>query len=199
MKRRFPITGSPKRRLGEKGGSLEQNGTGNLSGAGYVNRSGRGLQFTGILRQAAIGALPAFRPVSVEDKYRYDYLWIGERPSGHNLVPNHTSAWDKRWAKSYGGFDDPNPGSRRNYIPVKFTPRQNPFYCALPYNDKAHTGHRPEAPQVVPWFKYAYQGPAVSTCKDRWIAICKGNPIAYAQWEDAGPFRTDHSQYRFGR
>src|SRR5881394_1772713 len=50
--------------------------------------------------------------------------------------------------------------------PVKFTPRQNPFYCALPYNDKEATGHRPEAPRVVPWFKEAYQGPAVSTCKD---------------------------------
>ena len=85
-----------------------------------------------------------------------------------------------------------------NYIPVKFTPQQNPFYCALPYNDKAHTGHRPEAPRVVPWFKEAYQGPAVSTCKDRWVAIRKGNRIAYAQWEDAGPFRTDHWQYVFG-
>jgi hypothetical protein len=125
-------------------------------------------------------------------------FWIGERPSGHNLVPNHTSAWDKRWAKSYGGFDDPNPGSRRNYVPVKFTPRQNPFYCALPYNDKAHTGHRLEASRVVPWFQEAYEGPAVSTCKDRWIAIRKGNRIAYAQWEDAGPFRTDHWQYVFG-
>ena len=88
--------------------------------------------------------------------------------------------------------------SRRNYVPVKFTPRQNPFYCALPYNDKARTGHRPEAPRVVPWFQEAYQGPAVSTCKDRWIAIRKGDRIAYAQWEDAGPFRTDHWQYVFG-
>src|SRR5881296_1171237 len=125
-------------------------------------------------------------------------FWIGEQPGGNNLVPNRTSAWDKRWTKNYGGFDDPNPTHRSNYIPVKFTPRQNPFYCALPYNDKAHTGHRSEAPRVVPWFKEAYQGPAVSTCKDRWVAIRKGNRIAYAQWEDAGPFRTDHWQYVFG-
>ncbi len=39
---------------------------------------------------------------------------------------------------------------------------------------------------------------AVSTCKGRWIAIRKGNRTAYAQWEDAGPFRTDHWQYVFG-
>src|SRR5215471_6908605 len=47
-------------------------------------------------------------------------FWIGEQPGGHNLVPNHTSAWDKQWTKNYGGFDDPNPGNRRNYIPVRF-------------------------------------------------------------------------------
>lgn len=125
-------------------------------------------------------------------------FWIGEAPAGHNLTPNRASAWDKQWTKSYGGFDDPNPAHRSNYCPIKFTPRQNPFYCALPYNDKAHEGHRPEAPRVVPWFKEAYQGPAVSTCKDRWVAIRKGNRIAYAQWEDAGPFQTDHWQYVFG-
>ena len=65
-------------------------------------------------------------------------------------------------------------------------------------NDKARTGHRPEASRVVPWFNEAYQGPAVSTCKGRWVAIRKSNRVAYAQWEDAGPFRTDHWQYVFG-
>ena len=125
-------------------------------------------------------------------------FWIGEKPAPNNPVPNRVSCWDKDWTKNYGGVDDPNPANRSNYIPVKFTPRQNPFYCALPYNDKAREGHRPEAPRIVPWFNEAYQGPAVSTCKSRWIAIRKGNRVAYAQWEDAGPFRTDHWQYVFG-
>jgi hypothetical protein len=125
-------------------------------------------------------------------------FWIGEEPSGNNPVPNQSSSWDKNWTQNYGGFDDPNPSHRSNYIPAKFTPRQNPFYCALPYNDKAREGHRPEAAQVVPWFKEAYQGPAVSTCKDRWIEIRKGSKVVYAQWEDAGPFRSDHWQYVFG-
>jgi hypothetical protein len=125
-------------------------------------------------------------------------FWIGEKPAPNNPVPNRVSSWDPDWTKNYGGVDDPNPANRSNYIPVKFTPRQNPFYCALPYNDKAREGHRPEAPRVVPWFNEAYQGPAVSTCKGRWIAIRKGNRVAYAQWEDAGPFRTDHWQYVFG-
>ena len=69
-------------------------------------------------------------------------FWIGEKPSANNPVPNRISSWDKNWSRSYGGFDDPNPAHRSNYIPVKFTPRQNPFYCALPYNDKAATGHQ---------------------------------------------------------
>jgi hypothetical protein len=125
-------------------------------------------------------------------------FWVGEQPSGNNPVPNQSSSWDKAWSRSYGGFDDPNPAHRSNFIPVKFTPRQNPFYCALPYNDKASTGHRPEASRVVPWFNEAYQGPGVSVCKGRWVAIRKGDRVAYAQWEDAGPFRTDHWQYVFG-
>ena len=62
-------------------------------------------------------------------------FWIGEQPSGNNLTPNRASAWDKQWTKNYGGFDNPNPAHRRNYVPIKFIPEQNPFYCALPYND----------------------------------------------------------------
>ncbi len=125
-------------------------------------------------------------------------FWIGETPSGNNPVPNRSSSWDANWTRSYGGFDDPNRARRHDFSPVKFTPRQNPFYCALPYNDKAKNGHRAEAPHVVPWFQEAYQGPGVSVCKDRWIAIRKGSRTVYAQWEDAGPFRTDHWQYVFG-
>lgn len=125
-------------------------------------------------------------------------FWIGEKPTENNPVPNRASSWDKEWAKSYGGFDDPNPARRSDFIPVNFTPHQNPFYCALPYNDKAASGHRPEAARVIPWFNEAYQGPGVSVCKDRWVAIRKGNKVVYAQWEDAGPFRTDHWQYVFG-
>ena len=123
-------------------------------------------------------------------------FWIGEKPTANNPVPNRSSSWDHNWTKNYGGYDDPE--RRNGFVPAKFTPRQNPFYVALPYNDKATNGHRPEAPRVVPWFKDAYQGPSVSTVKGRWIAIRKGNKVAYAQWEDAGPFRTDHWQYVFG-
>jgi len=124
-------------------------------------------------------------------------FWIGEQAGGNNPVPNFKSSWDANWTGSYGGFDNPDSSSRRNYIPVAFIPHQNPFYCALPYNDVTHGQFKPEAALVIPWFKQAYTGPGQSVCKDRWIAIRKGNRTCYAQWEDCGPFRTDHFQYVF--
>jgi hypothetical protein len=37
-----------------------------------------------------------------------------------------------------------------------------------------------------------------SVCKGRWVAIRHGLKVCYAQWEDVGPFQTDHWQYVFG-
>src|SRR5438105_15669904 len=105
-------------------------------------------------------------------------FWIGEKPTDNNPVPNRSSSWDKDWSKCYGGFDDPNPDQRQDYTPVKFTPRQNPFYCALPYNDNAASGHRREASRVIHWFKDAYHGPGLFVCNDRGIAIRKRNKAA---------------------
>jgi hypothetical protein len=124
-------------------------------------------------------------------------FWIGEQPTENNPVPNNKSSWDANWTASYGGYDTPDASSRRNFIPVSFVPRQNPFYCALPYNDVTHGQFKPEAALVIPWFKQAYTAPGQSVCKGRWLAIRKGNRICYAQWEDCGPFRTDHFQYVF--
>jgi hypothetical protein len=91
-------------------------------------------------------------------------FWIGERPSRNNPVPNRRSSWDKDWTRNYGGFDDPNPAHRSNYFPVKFRPRQNPFYCALPLQRQGHhwssTGSAPRRSMVQgaeKWEKPAYQ------------------------------------------
>jgi hypothetical protein len=125
-------------------------------------------------------------------------FWIGEQAGGNNPVPNFRSSWDLNWQSNYGGFDTPEKSERRNYIPVSFVPRQNPFYFALPYNDVTHGQFKPEAPLVIPWFKQSYMGQGQSVCWHHWIAIRKGNRTCYAQWEDCGPFRTDHFQYVFG-
>jgi hypothetical protein len=118
-------------------------------------------------------------------------FWIGEKGS-------YGTVWDPNWTRNYGGTDNPDPSARRNYIPIAFVPRQNPFYFALPYNDVAHGKFKPEAPLVIPWFKQSYNGQGQSVCRHRWIAIRKGNRVCYAQWEDCGPFGTDHFQYVFG-
>ena len=89
----------------------------------------------------------------------------------------------------------PPPGL---FLPAGFTPRQNPFYCALPYNDVTRGTTKPEARIVIPWFRQAYVQEGHTVCKDHWVAIQHGNRTVYAQWEDCGPFRTDHYQYVFG-
>ncbi|MEI6071988.1 MAG: hypothetical protein WCS31_09360 [Verrucomicrobiae bacterium] len=124
-------------------------------------------------------------------------FWVGERPTANNPVPNYKSSWDARWAANYGGYDNPEPGARRNFVPKGFIPRQNPFYVALPYNDVTHGTTKPESRGAIPWFKQAFERPGKSVCKGRWLAIRYGGRIAYAQWEDCGPFRTDHWQYVF--
>ena len=122
-------------------------------------------------------------------------FWIGE-DLGKARAPRVTSAWDANWVTNYGGYDNPDPRARRNYIPIAFVPRQNPFYCSLPYNDVNDDGRfKPEASLVIPWFKRAYSGEGQSVCRHRWLAIRKGNRICCAEWEDCGPFRTDDFQY----
>jgi len=126
-------------------------------------------------------------------------FWVGERPTQNNPVPNTRSAWDVNWVADYGGFDDPDPSRRRNFIPANFTPRLNPFYVALPYNDVTYGTTKPEAPAVIPWFQKAFKKYGQSVCQNRWIEIRNHMGLTcYAQWSDCGPFRTDHYEYVFG-
>jgi hypothetical protein len=125
-------------------------------------------------------------------------FWIGESPSGNNPVPNRSSAWDTNWARNFGGSDRPEAGERRGFIPARFVPRQNPFYLALPFNDVSGGRTKPESYKTIPWFREAFEKSGQSVLKGRWVAIRKGNRICYAQWEDVGPFRSDHWEYVFG-
>lgn len=134
-------------------------------------------------------------------------FWVGELAAQNNPVHNISSSWDLNWKSNFGGYDDPkdrvglpNGGS----IPRAFVPKENPFYFALPYNDRLSTGFKPEADEVIPWYKteLRLRGDQ-SVCRDRWMAIRKTLPggkqrVCYAQWSDCGPFRTDHHEYVFG-
>ena len=125
-------------------------------------------------------------------------FWVGERPTANNPVPNDRSSWDPNWISNYGGYDGPDSKLRKDFIPMSFLPRQNPFYVALPYNDVVSGHTKPEAKDVIPWFKDAFVRDGQSVLKGRWLAIRRGNKVCYAQWEDCGPFCTDHWQYVFG-
>jgi hypothetical protein len=123
-------------------------------------------------------------------------FWVGEPTSSRN--PSNTrSAWDSGWMAHYGGEDSPT--QRVDFLPTGFTPRQNPFYIALPYSDVSKGQTKPEAAQIIPWFKNSFSQNGRSILKDRWVAIRRGTRVCYAQWEDAGPFRTDHWRYVFGK
>lgn len=125
-------------------------------------------------------------------------FWVGEAAAVNNPVHNRSSSWDVNWTSSFGGFDNPDRKARRGFIPAAFIPKQNPFYYALPYNDVTRGSTKTEARRVIPWFREEFERNGKSVCQDRWIAVRKGNRIAYAQWSDCGPFRTDHWQYVFG-
>lgn len=125
-------------------------------------------------------------------------FWIGETPTANNPVPNTVSAWDRRWTSNFGGYDDPDPDARDGFLPKGFTPGQNPFYFALPYNDITRTGTKASARAMIPWFEDTFYRNGRTVLKGRWIAIRKGDKVCYAQWEDVGPFETDDWQYVFG-
>jgi hypothetical protein len=125
-------------------------------------------------------------------------FWIGEKSAPRNPVPNDSSSWDAHWASSYGGTDDPDRAKRVNYLPPGFVPNQNPFYVALPYNDVTKGQTKPEASKIIPWFSETFKEAGRTVCKGRWVEIRFKTRTVYAQWEDCGPFRTDHWQYVFG-
>jgi hypothetical protein len=131
-------------------------------------------------------------------------FWIGEQPTANNPTPNHKSSWDQAWATNFGGYDNPDPAARiadhhsGEFRPKGFTPRLNPFYIALPYNDVAGwSRHKPEAPKVIPWFARMKPEPGKTVLKGRWVQIFNGKRSCYAQWEDCGPWVTDDWQYVF--
>jgi hypothetical protein len=80
------------------------------------------------------------------------------------------------------------PHSGRVRIQLTSTPLQR--YAGRPL--------KAEAARVVPWYITAFHGPDHSACKGRWLEIRHGFKVCYAQWEDAGPFRTDSAAYVFG-
>lgn len=124
-------------------------------------------------------------------------FWVGEAADDSNdYIHNRSSAWTGDWVAAYGGVDDPM--RRCGYLPCGFTPKENPFYFALPFSDSTDNGLKPAAElAVVPWYdgKSDING---SILKNRWIEVRSNDKIVYAQWEDVGPFEENDASYVFG-
>ncbi|HAV11712.1 MAG TPA: hypothetical protein DCX32_04215 [Candidatus Moranbacteria bacterium] len=125
-------------------------------------------------------------------------FWVGEKADEDNgHIANSMSAWDSKWEEHFGGVDDPE--EREGLLPDAFTPDENPFYFALPYNDFTDEGKRKtEVFSLAGWTDGAEFSDGESLLKNRWIRIEKNGRSAFAQWEDIGPFEEDDADYVFG-
>ncbi|MGI8968787.1 MAG: hypothetical protein ACR2GA_06760 [Chloroflexota bacterium] len=143
----------------------------------------------------AVAVLPSRYPL--HPNITATVFWVGEPAIEGSSENNAISAWDDAWQEHYGGYDDYQ--HRNGWFPAKFTPKENPFYFDVPYNDFNDKGDRkPQSYQVVPWANERQWGPHESMLKNRWVRITKNNKTVYAQWEDAGPYEYNDAAYVFG-
>ena len=121
-------------------------------------------------------------------------FWVGESATSDNgYIQNVESAWDEDWAAHFGGVDDPD--NRCGANPCGFTPKENPFYVALPYNDLDDNGDKKADAKLIPWNE---PGLEKSVLKNRWIEVSRGGKSCFGQWEDVGPFYENDIAYVFG-
>lgn len=140
-------------------------------------------------------------------------FWVGEifdpnAPDGSQTY----STYDSQWQAHYGGCDGVTVrGScqteRRtvtnNYFPTVMSPRQNPFYLDLPFDDINNNAAFHQRGQVIPWahdpaYLSDINNPAASLMKNRWVQLQHSGHVCYGQIEDAGPGDYDDADYVFG-
>lgn len=125
-------------------------------------------------------------------------FWVGEaadESNGH--IHNRSSTWVVEWEEAFGGVDDPE--RRCDHLPCDFTPKENPFYAALPYNDIDGSCQAKSSQKEIPW--YNPNSPTKegdSEIKNRWLEVVHNGMTAYVQLQDAGPFGEDDFDYVFG-
>lgn len=134
-------------------------------------------------------ALPGYKYVMTT------FFWVGEPETASNgYISNVASAWDAKWMEHYGGEDIGT--SRCGYTPCAFTPKENPFYVALPYNDLDPSGQRKATASQIPWF--SVEQSQKSLLKNHWVEMVFNNRTCYGQLEDVGPTEHDDFAYVFG-
>ena len=140
-------------------------------------------------------------------------FWVGEvfdpdADDGSQVV----STYDDAWMVNYGGCDgvvvDGDCRTERRvaangYFPTSMTPRQNPFYLDLPFDDVNDPEAAARRATVVPWandpgWAEKLADPEQSIMKNRWVAVRKGTEVCFGQIQDAGPGEYDDAEYVFG-
>jgi len=129
-------------------------------------------------------------------------FWVGEIFDPNAADGSQVySTYDSAWMDSYGGCDGVRTAN--GYFPTQLTPKENPFYLDLPFDDLNDTQAFATREQVVPWAgQAAYAGSAgddtVSLMKNRWVRIRSNGQTCYGQIEDAGPGQYHDAAYVFG-
>lgn len=128
-------------------------------------------------------------------------FWVGEPVGNGSSEDNALSAYDDAWQEHYGGFDDYSyrRTAQENYFPRGFTPKENPFYLDLPYDDLNVTTNRRTRTSVIPWaIGQQDPGRGYSFMKNRWVRIERNGVTCYGQNQDAGPYVYNDAAYVFG-
>lgn len=120
-------------------------------------------------------------------------FWIGEDLNPHDNVSNSASAWDINWRETFGGTD--HPEKRCGFHPCAFTPNENPFYVALPFNEFDQDGSRKAITQQIPWYEEIEDEPLL---KNHWVMVIVEDKTCYGQWQDVGPGGSNDFDYVFG-
>ncbi len=141
-------------------------------------------------------------------------FWVGEifdasAADGSQMI----STYDGSWYAHFGGCDGISASGScktekrtadNGWFPTSMTPKENPFYLDLPYDDvNDPTGFKNRC-AVIPWANDpGYAGHCAdrnfSYMKNRWVKLIGPNGNAcYGQIEDAGPAIYHDSAYVFG-
>lgn len=164
-------------------------------------------------------------------------FWVGEifdpgLPDGSQVCSTYDSEWAYRWSgvatgkvpasspgcpgAPTGGCDGiPSSGgcateprtAANGFFPTRVTPRENPFYLDLPFDDLNDSTGFATRCSVIPWANDAgYAGHCsdqnFSYMKNRWVRLVGPNgATCYGQIQDAGPSSGNNyhdSNYVFG-
>lgn len=160
----------------------------------------------------APAASPSTRSYPLHTGIRTTWFNVGgvDNPSGGEETQNVGSAWDAAWSTHFGGCDGvgpvgpqciPEPRVASNdWFPQHLTPKENPFYVAIPLDDVNDTTAA-AARSSFPWAHdpgSMLGSPSVSLVKNRWVAVTgPSGRTCYAQVEDAGPWYYHDVAYVF--